>query len=46
MDNFPTKEECAAFVMSDEMAEIGYPPFGYEFDPDELARLFRSGASA
>ena len=46
VDNFPTKEECAAFVTSDAMAEIGYPPFGYEFDPEELARLYRAGASA
>ena len=46
VDNFPTKEECSAFVLSDEMAEIGYPPFGYDFDPEELARLHRSGASA
>lgn len=45
-DNFPTKEECSAFVMSDAMAEIGYPPFGYAFDPEELARLHRSGATA
>ena len=22
------------------MAEIGRPPFGYTFDPDELARLY------
>ena len=25
--------------------EIGRPPFGYTFDPDELARLYHQGAS-
>lgn len=46
VDNFSTKEECSAFVTSEEMAEIGRPPFGYDFDPDELARLYRQGAPA
>ena len=46
VDNFPTKEECSAFVRSEEMAEIGRPPFGYDFDPDELARLYHQGATA
>lgn len=46
VDNFPTKEECSAFVRSDEMGEIGRPPFGYTFDPDELARLHHQGSSA
>ena len=46
VDNFPTKEECAAFVSGEGMAEIGRPPFGYDFDPDELARLYRQGAPA
>lgn len=45
VDNFPTKGECSAFVRSDEMAEIGRPPFGYDFDPDELARLYHQGVS-
>jgi len=43
VDNFRTKEECNAFIRSDDMAEIGRPPFGYAFDPDELAQLFHSG---
>ena len=43
VDNFPTKEECSAFVRSEQMAEIGRPPFGYTFDPDELARLYHQG---
>jgi hypothetical protein len=25
------------------MNEIGYPPFGCEFDADELARLYHEG---
>ncbi len=43
VDNFPTKEECDAFVRSPMMDEIGRPPFGYAFDPDELARLYHEG---
>jgi hypothetical protein len=27
------------------MEEIGRPPFGYTFDPDELAKQFHEGAS-
>lgn len=46
VDNFPTKMECEAFVRSDQMAEIGRPPFGYVFDPDELARLYHEGGSS
>jgi catechol-2,3-dioxygenase len=46
VDNFPTKTECDAFVRSERMAEIGRPPFGYVFDPDELVRLYHQGASA
>jgi catechol-2,3-dioxygenase len=42
VDNFP-KEECDAFVRSKQMEEIGRPPFGYTFNPDELARLFHQG---
>lgn len=45
VDNFPTKEECSAFVRSEEMAEIGRPPFGYSFDPEELATLVHEGAT-
>src|SRR5688500_16886096 len=43
VDNFRTKEECNSFIRSDDMAEIGRPPFGYIFDPDELAQLFHRG---
>lgn len=46
VDNFPTKEECSAFVRGEGMAEIGRPPFGYDFDPDELASLYRQGVPA
>lgn len=46
VDNFPTKSECDAFVRSERMDEIGRPPFGYVFDPDELVRLYREGTSA
>lgn len=45
VDNFPTKGECSAFVKSDDMTEIGHPPFGYDFDPEEMARLYHSGAA-
>ena len=43
VDNFRTKEECNSFIRSDDMSEIGRPPFGYTFDPDELAQLFHRG---
>jgi catechol 2,3-dioxygenase-like lactoylglutathione lyase family enzyme len=43
VDNFPTKAECDAFVRSEAMAEIGRPPFGYAFDPDELVSLYHEG---
>ena len=46
VDNFPTKTECDAFVRSERMEEIGRPPFGYVFDPDELVRLYHEGVSA
>ena len=46
VDNFPTKKECDAFVRGNQMAEIGRPPFGYVFDPDELVRLYHEGAPA
>jgi catechol-2,3-dioxygenase len=44
VDNFPTKSACDAFIRSAEMEEIGRPPFGYAFDPDELAKLYYEGA--
>lgn len=43
VDNFPTKAECDEFVRSERMNDIGRPPFGCEFDADELARLFHEG---
>jgi len=46
VDNFPTKQECSDFVASEAMAEIGVPPFGYDFDPEEMARMHHAGASA
>jgi catechol-2,3-dioxygenase len=46
VDNFTTKDECNHFIQSDDMMEIGRPPFGYSFDPDELAKLYHDGASA
>ena len=46
VDNFPTKAECDAFVRSEGMEAISRPPFGYVFDPDELARLYHQGMPA
>jgi catechol-2,3-dioxygenase len=45
VDNFPTKQECSDFVRSSDMDEIGKPPFGYTFDPEELVTMYRRGAS-
>jgi catechol-2,3-dioxygenase len=45
VDNFPTKSACDAFIRSAKMEEIGRPPFGYAFDPDELAKLYHGGAT-
>lgn len=42
VDNFP-KPECNDFITSERMDEIGRPPFGCEFDPEELARLYHQG---
>jgi catechol-2,3-dioxygenase len=44
VDNF-SKQECDEFIRSERMNEIGFPPFGCEFDADELARLYHAGAS-
>lgn len=45
-DNFPTKEGCAEFMATSEMAEAMQPPFfGAEFDPEELLRRRREGSS-
>ena len=46
VDNFPTKEECAAFVKSRAMTEIGKAPFGYPFNADDLVELYHQGATA
>ena len=44
-DNMPTKEECASFMATAEMAEAMQPPlFGAEFDPEVLLHLHKSGA--
>ena len=43
VDNFPTKDECNAFITSERMDEIGRPPFGCTFDPEELVRQYRAG---
>ena len=45
VDNFRTKAECNSFIRSGDMNEIGRPPFGYTFDPDELAQLYRNGVA-
>lgn len=45
VDNFPTKKECDDFVRSELMDEIGKPPFGYVFEPEELVKLYREGVS-
>ena len=45
VDNFLTKAECKAWMATDAMAKAMNPPaFGDVFDPDELARMFHSGA--
>ena len=44
-DNLPTKQDCAAFMATEEMAQAMQPPlFGTEFDPEELLRLRKEGA--
>lgn len=45
VDNFATKAEGTAWVCGDAMAAILVPPFGDPFDPEELVRLVREGAS-
>lgn len=44
VDNFPAKADCDEFIRSERMNEIARPPFGCEFDPEELARLYHQGA--
>lgn len=45
VDNFATKEEAIEYLRSGRIAEILTPPFGDTFDPRELVRMVRSGAS-
>jgi catechol-2,3-dioxygenase len=45
-DNMRTKAECSQFMATPAMAEAMQPPFfGSEFDPEELLRLRKNGAS-
>lgn len=46
VDNFATKDECRAWMKTERMAELMEPPnFGDVFDPQELVRLVRAGAT-
>jgi catechol-2,3-dioxygenase len=46
VDNFATKDECRAWMKGEKMAELMAPPnFGDVFDPEDLVRLVRAGAS-
>ena len=46
VDNFRTKDECKAWMRTERMAALMNPPtFGDVFDPEELARRFREGAT-
>jgi catechol-2,3-dioxygenase len=46
VDNFATKEECCAWMKTDRMTAAMEPPnFGNIFDPEELVRQIRTGAS-
>jgi len=46
VDNFATKDECRAWMKTETMAQLMEPPnFGDVFDPEELVRLVRGGAS-
>jgi catechol-2,3-dioxygenase len=46
-DNFPSKEECSAWLASDEAPTLMQPPFfGSEFDPEALAAMRNSGETA
>lgn len=45
-DNMPSKAECSAFMGTPQMAQAMQPPlFGSQFDPEELLRLRKSGAT-
>ena len=46
VDNFETKDECAAWMKTDKMRAAMEPPnFGDVFDAEVMVRLVRSGAS-
>jgi catechol-2,3-dioxygenase len=46
VDNFDTKEQCREWMQTDKMAAAMKPPnFGELFDPEDLVRRFRDGAS-
>lgn len=46
VDNFATKEACREWMHSDKMvAAMTLPTFGDVFDPEEMVRLVRAGAS-
>lgn len=46
VDNFATKNECRAWMKTERMAQLMVPPnFGDVFDPEEMLRMVRSGAS-
>lgn len=47
VDNFSTKEEGNTYVQNaDAMEALLVPPFGDLFDPEELVRMVRSGATS
>jgi len=46
VDNFETKDECRAWMKTERMAKLMAPPnFGDVFDPEEMVRMVRAGAS-
>ncbi|MFN6962971.1 MAG: VOC family protein [Pyrinomonadaceae bacterium] len=46
VDNFATKQACREWMHGDKMAAAMTPPnFGDVFDPEEMVRLVRAGAS-
>lgn len=45
VDNFATKEEGNRYVRSPAVEELLVPPFGDEFDPEELVAMVGRGAS-
>ena len=46
VDNFATKDECRAWMQTESMSRLMVPPnFGDVFDPEEMVRMVRQGAS-